>query len=813
VQGLSRKKDCHGKYVILLWESGAKSCWSFATLFPKVSFGKGKYNVIILLYYIMSIPKATAIPIINNATPLDSAKNYDYAKLKTPLIYGTFFAVMIILMGVSIDLIYSKNSSLPGAPSLTQEQSKTAITIVAFVSAFVLIILLTIPQYKEFLIFLGKLKFVLLLAGYIIGLIILYQTVPKGIIDAYSFLFFPITMLIGIYLFYLAMEKGTLYGLDLNYERIKYSLIYFCLLVFILLFYTVDPGGYLKTYFGPSLIVTILLAIFGFLYLITLMTLPSVKQGTPTNPSPGGLFKGLTKMSLFSGIAFIIFLIVIVSGILAYPGGFTNGTGAAGSDKTNKISLIVILLIVIFIAWILFFGIQSFSKIPFRDSDGDINLSLSNITNISRQVFMLLFGLIFSGLLIGWLVMGVEGLSSKSGIVSFILNALIVVTILGLVFKLITGGTYYKKSAFFRLIVNALLYIPCILVGLLDTIMSFLGIGVSAGSGKSGLSGLWSGLSTTIESTKNTPATYYALLVFIIFLYVIYFFLGQQIQTNVAKQGGTILVNSPVYTNSENSIGTYDNLNGTDSNENLYDYNYAISFWVYIDAVSPNVTSSLDKYTSLLNYGGKPNVLYNASENTLMITLLNTGEPAIGSVSRLKNPQELDASGNIIIYKMEKVLLQKWNNIIINYTGGTIDIFYNGKLVKSVNEAVPQMSKDTLTIGANKGISGGICNVTYFNSSISASQIYYLYNTVKDKNPPVANPSKESIAKNVLAGVGVKANPPVITIPITIDVKSEPSSEEANPNPSPAKADPNNLYTNYLSFKWFATANNDNYNG
>ena len=88
-----------------------------------------------------------------------------------------------------------------------------------------------------------------------------------------------------------------------------------------------------------------------------------------------------------------------------------------------------------------------------------------------------------------------------------------------------------------------------------------------------------------------------------------------------------------------------------------------------------------------------------------------------------------------------------------------------------------------------------------------------MYNTVKDKNPPVANPAKESIAKNVLAGANIKANPPVVTIPITIDVKSEPPSDEANPNPPPVKGDPNNPYINYLSFKWFATANNNNYNG
>jgi len=224
------------------------------------------------------------------------------------------------------------------------------------------------------------------------------------------------------------------------------------------------------------------------------------------------------------------------------------------------------------------------------------------------------------------------------------------------------------------------------------------------------------------------------------------------------------------------------------------------------------MNASYNKYTSLLNYGDKPNVLYNASENTLMITMLNTGEPAIGSVSRLKTPQELDTNGNIIIYKMPNVLLQKWNNIIINYNGGILDIFYNGKLVKSVNEVVPKMAKDVLTIGANSGINGGICNVNFFNTNLSASQVYYLYNTVKDKTPPVASSSKESIIKDVLAGANIQSNPPVITIPITIDVKSQASSQEAVPD-QPVKSDPNKPFTDYLSFKWFAVANNDNFNG
>lgn len=769
----------------------------------------------------MDIPKATAIPLLNTISA-ESGGNYDYSKIKTPLVYGTFIIVMLILISVVVGLIYSKSIDLPDGKILSQKENDTAMMIVSFTVAILLIVFMTIPSYKDFLTFIGKIKFVLLLAGYIIGLIILYRNVPRGIVDAYSFLFFPATMLIGIYLFYLAMEKGQLYGFDLNYERVKYALIYFCMIVFMLLFYTVDPGGYLKTYFGPSLIITILLAIFGFLYLVTLMTLPTIQGSKATglpgaDTSAGGLFKGLTRIGLFSGIGFLIFLIITVAGILGYPGGFTSGTELAGSSKTTKVSGIVILLIIIFILWILFFGVLSFSDVKMRDSGGNLDTSMANITKIARQVFMLLFGLIFSGILIGFLVTGVEGLSSKSGIISFILNLVIVLVILVLVFKLVTGGTYYKKSPFFRLIVNTLLYIPCILVGILDPILSFLGFGAGVvgkaglNAGKTGLSGLWHGLMTTIEATKNTPTAYYILLVVTILLYVIYFFLGSQVQTNISKQGGTLLVNSPVYTNSENSIGLYDNLNGT-SDDNPYNYKYAISFWVFIDAMSPNISSSLNKYTSLLNYGNKPNVLYNASENTIMITLENDGEPAVGSDSRLRNPQDLDASGNIIVYKLPNVLLQKWNNIVINYSNGTLDIFYNGQLMKSVNEAVPQMSKDTLTIGSNGGINGGICNVTYFNTSVTMPQIYYLYNLVKNKNPPIVNSAKESIVKNVLKGANVQANPPVITIPINIDVKTAVPDSESSPD-KPSKPDESNTKTDYLSFKWFATANNDNFNG
>jgi hypothetical protein len=180
-------------------------------------------------------------------------------------------------------------------------------------------------------------------------------------------------------------------------------------------------------------------------------------------------------------------------------------------------------------------------------------------------------------------------------------------------------------------------------------------------------------------------------------------------------------------------------LNGNDN----FDYQYSISFWAFIDSNAPNTNPSYNQYTSLLNYGGKPNVLYKAATNTMMITM-DQKDLDKNSKNKLL---EFDDNGNRIIYINENVLLQKWNNIVINFNGGTLDIFLNGDLVKSSIEVIPYMQLDTLTIGSNEGVNGGICNVVYFKNPLSITNIYYIYQSVKNKDPPVASDGYNTIIK------------------------------------------------------------------
>jgi hypothetical protein len=47
------------------------------------------------------------------------------------------------------------------------------------------------------------------------------------------------------------------------------------------------------------------------------------------------------------------------------------------------------------------------------------------------------------------------------------------------------------------------------------------------------------------------------------------------------------------------------------------------------------------------------------------------------------------------------------------------------------------MSFDQITSGQTNGIQGGICNVKYYKRVLTISEIHQIYNSVKNKDPPI----------------------------------------------------------------------------
>ena len=192
---------------------------------------------------------------------------------------------------------------------------------------------------------------------------------------------------------------------------------------------------------------------------------------------------------------------------------------------------------------------------------------------------------------------------------------------------------------------------------------------------------------------------------------ILLFYFWQYVYKFLFFPSGQVLINKPVNLSSQQKLGYYENLS-TEQN-NLQTYRYSLSSWIYINYQGLNMNSSYNKLTTLLNYGNKPNIMYKASSNNISVIFADK-----------------------IIYTSEEINMNKWNNFVINYDSGTLDLFINGELVCSVYNDVPYINIDEVTSGADNGIYGGICNVVYYGKLLSKYDILFNYEKYKNKSPP-----------------------------------------------------------------------------
>jgi len=632
--------------------------------------------------------------------------------IQNPKVFYMVFAVIIFLI-ICLLLIYFKTNIFLKKSNSVQESTKNIVSILFFCLFIFIICITLIPNFKDIKELFLQISNVTYAVIYTIGVILFFGFIPSDTINTYAYIILPLAAILGVGVFYAAGSYSYFDEFNVNYERIKMLILFFCLITTFFIFYKEDPGGYISKYFGESTLFAIIIGAFALLYLIIVITLPDRPGNDSTN-----LFNKFSPFTNIIAKGFYVYLFVFIV-LSIYI--FQNNISSLFNDKISSVAFFVISLIILVI-WGILLVVNSFPGLV------DKNATTTTLLLAKRSLLMV-FGIVISSLLIVWIATTIQDYSGQSTIASLLLNIAIITIILGILYKTIyvtfpSGNN--KKNGFFNLIMSTLFYIPCLFNGVFDSAVK-----LSAGN------------------YSNGDATSLFILLVTLGLFVLYFNIPSVFNI-INKQGGKQLVNKPVNTNTQYALGTYESLNGSEQ----YDYQYGISFWVFVHSAPPNFNESYNKYTSLLNFGGKPNVLYNGKNNTLMITMdqdYDTYKDASGNLVDKKNLYKLmdfDEDGNRILYKNENFLLQKWNNIIINYTGGVLDIFLNGELVKSNIGVVPYYKLDSLTIGQENGIEGGICNLVYFRKPLTTTNMYFLYNMVKNKTPPVLNQENSTILVN-----------------------------------------------------------------
>ena len=399
-------------------------------------------------------------------------------------------------------------------------------------------------------------------------------------------------------------------------------------------------------------------------------------------------------------ILFILYVILMIVFFKHDPTGVTKSYGGLSIFLTLLGGTILILLVFLssqtqpFFRW----SDLSFSSPP----AGMARLGAQRPIIVSLFSFLKIFVALFIliGVIVAVIMIIVYSSGGTSPVTSGVFTALNVVFGIGVLVLVATQISKAKDDSLLALVFNTIMYIPCLILDIINVVKKIY---------------------------KSTTPTAVMVLGFDVALYFVIWILPK-INKYLFDVPGQQLINEPIYTDQAKVLGNYENLVEDSAGvDPKWKYNYALSCWLYINPQPPNTGEQYTTFTSLLNYGNKPNILYKADTNTLMITM------------KIKNDDET------IIYKSNDFLLQKWNNIIVNYDGGTLDVFINNKLVVSQDSVVPYMSFDEITSGETNGIQGGICNVKYYKRVLTISEIHQIYNSVKNKDPPIFAPVKSPL--------------------------------------------------------------------
>ena len=144
---------------------------------------------------------------------------------------------------------------------------------------------------------------------------------------------------------------------------------------------------------------------------------------------------------------------------------------------------------------------------------------------------------------------------------------------------------------------------------------------------------------------------------------------------------------------------------------------YTYSFWVYIS----NWNYRVGEKKVILGRGKDAKT---PSPEISLGAMLNNIEVTLGTYAQ-------GHSGDAVNHTctLENVPLQAWANVIVTLNNRSLDIYLDGKLVRTcVLPGVPKMTSGIpLVVTPNGGFEGYVSNVAYFSRAVNPREAYAIY--------------------------------------------------------------------------------------
>ena len=403
----------------------------------------------------------------------------------------------------------------------------------------------------------------------------------------------------------------------------------------------------------------------------------------------------------------ILLLSFIIITITTYDG--INKINSEEPDREN----IIINMVVVFISLIFGAGYYSYKS-----------KSASSLIYHQLFTFVLIIAIIF---LIYWFTtIDVKTFATFSYLSSIALLLIAIVT-LSIIFLMLSNWLK-SLNGWTGFFVNFIFYIPC----LLNTFVYYL-----------------------ISEFKLTTSPVLILFFIEILLLLSYLYIPD-IVNHITNTDGTLLYNSNIladgnteiqdtfFLNTQNSFSLDEQvmpdmkfqINGN-RNKTTFQ-NYAISMWTYVNAHGSNKLA-YNTESLIFNYGeGKPKITYYNGDDQ------DTRDKyRIYFTNNTTLNEDGNSSTDFKEYYEMKLPLQRWNNLVFNFSSTHADLFVNGHLERTfsfANGKMPTFAEtDVVTTGKNDGLHGAISNIRYYTKTLSKHKITNIYNIFMKKTPPTFN--------------------------------------------------------------------------
>ena len=265
---------------------------------------------------------------------------------------------------------------------------------------------------------------------------------------------------------------------------------------------------------------------------------------------------------------------ILVMGLYAFnPGEVMTKYGGATVFLTIFVSIILILVVKVY---------DFYFTEPKKSAE--LRGKFENIPNLFTFLkgFYIIFGLGLSALFFYWVIKTLgfldqnEDKSDSGQIIKTIVNIVFLIGMFAVLYKLVNAGGYFSNNPVFRLIFNTILYIPCLLVVIVDFVVDIFNkkpVAAAAGVAATAATTLHGAttVATTAKSTSpivfgNTTKNDLMFLGISVSVCGLYLLLNFVIipygMTKYYKQGGKQLVNNPISTEILTNVATYEKLNG-----------------------------------------------------------------------------------------------------------------------------------------------------------------------------------------------------------------------------------------------------------